>query len=62
LHRHGWPTIAGIRILCLAAKWGPNALFCVPNRTKCILVISVRIGSGVEWEGCLAGSASGTGQ
>jgi hypothetical protein len=25
------------RILCMAAKQGPNVLFCMPNRTKCVL-------------------------
>jgi hypothetical protein len=24
----------------MAAKQGPNVLFCMPNRTKCILVVS----------------------
>jgi hypothetical protein len=28
-----------MRILLLAAKEGPNVLFCMPNRTKCILLI-----------------------
>jgi hypothetical protein len=25
----------------MAAKQGPNVLFCMPNRTKCILLVSV---------------------
>jgi hypothetical protein len=33
--------ITGMRILCMAAKWRPNAPFCMPNRTTCILFISV---------------------
>jgi hypothetical protein len=34
----------------MAAKQGPNVLFCMPNRTKCILFVSV-IGGGLggEW-------------
>jgi hypothetical protein len=31
----------GIRILCMAAKQGPKALFCTPNRSKCILFVSL---------------------
>jgi hypothetical protein len=30
-----------MRILLLAAEQGPNVLFCMPNRTKCILLVSV---------------------
>jgi hypothetical protein len=30
-----------MRILSLAAEQGPNVLFCIPNRTKCILLSSV---------------------
>jgi hypothetical protein len=33
--------ITGIRIPCMAAKCGPRVLFCMPNRTKCILFASV---------------------
>jgi succinyl-CoA synthetase alpha subunit len=32
---------AQVRIACMAAKQGPNVLFCIPNRTKCILLVSV---------------------
>jgi hypothetical protein len=35
-----------MRILCMAAKHGPNALFCMPNTTKCILLVSVMLGDG----------------
>jgi hypothetical protein len=33
--------IAVMRFLCMAAERDPNVLFCMPNRTKCILFISV---------------------
>jgi hypothetical protein len=36
----------GLRILLLAAKHGPNVLFCTPNRIKCILWISVMAAAG----------------
>jgi Malic enzyme, NAD binding domain len=29
------------RILCMAAKWGSNVLFCVPNRTSCVALALV---------------------
>jgi hypothetical protein len=29
---------------CTAAKLGPNVLFCMPNRTNCILPVSVTPG------------------
>jgi hypothetical protein len=32
-----------VGILLLAAKKGPNILFCMPNRTKCILLVSVMV-------------------
>jgi hypothetical protein len=35
------PRTTEMRILLMAANQGPNALFCMPNRTKCILLISV---------------------
>jgi hypothetical protein len=28
-------------ILLLFIKWGPNDLFCMPNRTNCVLLASV---------------------
>jgi hypothetical protein len=28
-------------ILSMAAKWGPNVVFCMSNRTRCILSVSV---------------------
>jgi hypothetical protein len=27
----------------MAAKWGPNVLFCMTNRTKCVLLVSVMV-------------------
>jgi hypothetical protein len=30
-----------VSILCMAAKWEPDVLFCMPNRTNCILLVSV---------------------
>jgi hypothetical protein len=38
--------ITGMRIPFMAAKWGPNALFCMSNRTKCILLVSLMLGLG----------------
>jgi hypothetical protein len=35
------PVITEMRILCVAAKQGPNAVFCMPNGTKYILLIPV---------------------
>jgi hypothetical protein len=29
--------------LLMAAKQGPNVLFCMPNRTNCILLVSVML-------------------
>jgi hypothetical protein len=36
--------IAGMRVPCMAARWGPNVLLCMPNRTNCILLFSVMDG------------------
>jgi hypothetical protein len=33
--------IIEIRILSMAAKQGPCVLVCMPNRTKCILLVSL---------------------
>jgi hypothetical protein len=33
--------VTEVRILSMAAKQGPHVLFCTPNRTKCILLVSV---------------------
>jgi hypothetical protein len=33
----------------MAAKQGPNALFCVPNRTKRILLVSVLLRAPPRW-------------
>jgi hypothetical protein len=33
-----------MRILCVAARQGPNVLFCMPNRTKRIQLVSVTRG------------------
>jgi hypothetical protein len=33
--------ITGTRTVCMAAKQRPNALFCMPNRTKGILFVLV---------------------
>jgi hypothetical protein len=30
-----------MKIQLMVAKQGPSILFCVPNRTKCILLVSV---------------------
>jgi hypothetical protein len=39
----------------MAAKRGPNVLLCMPDRTQCILLISVMPGFSVaEWNGCPA--------
>jgi hypothetical protein len=43
----GWHRIPGrsLRVRLQSqvadAKWGPNVLYCMPNRTKCILLISI---------------------
>jgi hypothetical protein len=29
-----------MRILLIAAAYGPNVLFCMPNRTRCVLLVS----------------------
>jgi hypothetical protein len=34
-----FPYITGMSILSLAATYGSNTLFCMPNRTKCILLM-----------------------
>jgi hypothetical protein len=36
-----WRTAKTLLILFMAAKWGPDVLTCVPNRTECILLVSV---------------------
>jgi hypothetical protein len=33
--------ISEMRILSLAAEYGPGILFCMPNRTKCVLLVSL---------------------
>jgi hypothetical protein len=36
------------RILCMEDKQGPNVLLCIPNRTKCILLVSVMLKQSPE--------------
>jgi hypothetical protein len=37
-------SITEMRILLLVIKFGPNALFCMPNRANCALLLSVMMG------------------
>jgi hypothetical protein len=40
-------TITKMRILYMVANQGPNTLFCMPNRTNCILKVSVM--NAIQW-------------
>jgi hypothetical protein len=44
-------SIADTSVLCMAAKQGPNVLFCMPSRTKCIKLVSLM-------QGCAAPASS----
>jgi hypothetical protein len=33
------PDIAGMQVLCAAPNQGHHALFCMPNRSSCVLVV-----------------------
>jgi hypothetical protein len=47
------------KTLSMAAKHGSDVLFCMPNRTKCILLVSVLFGAHQEADpinGCQIGT------
>jgi hypothetical protein len=47
--------------LCLAAKWGPNVLFCVPDSTSCMLLLSAFLWAAalLTYESSLWGAGHG---
>jgi hypothetical protein len=38
-----YPVLTEMRVLYMAAKQGPNVLLWMPNRTKFILLVSLRV-------------------